>query len=163
MVLRRCRQLLRDEEAALDAMQDVFARWLELDRDPPEFPSSYLYTMATRICIDRIRSAAERYRGGDSLIADIASAEDIETESHARRLLDRIFRRQDASTRVIAVMHYVDGFTMEEVAAQVNLSAAGVRRRLQKLRTQVVRLKDWKEPGREPGRAMAAPSGKESV
>ena len=28
MVLRRCRQLLRDEDLALDAMQDVFVRVL---------------------------------------------------------------------------------------------------------------------------------------
>ena len=45
-ILRRELQLLRDEGAALDAMQHVFARWLDLDRDPPEFPSSFLHTMA---------------------------------------------------------------------------------------------------------------------
>lgn len=163
MVLRRCRQMLRDEDAALDAMQDVFARWLELDRQPPEFPSSFLYTMATRICIDRMRSAAYRHGGNDALLADIASAEDIEAVSGARRLLDRIFRRHEADTRTMAVLHYVDGLTHEEVAEQVNLSAAGVRRRLQRLREQVASLKGFTGSGRDNGWAMPAASGKESV
>ena len=163
MVLRRCRQMLRDEEAALDAMQDVFTRLLQLDRDPPEFPSSFLYTMATRICIDVIRSAAVKYRGSDDLLAEIASADDVETVSHARRVLDRIFRKHEAGTRVMAVMHFVDGMTMEEVAGQVNMSAAGVRRRLQKLRHQVASLDSKGDPGREPGRASTAPSGKEAA
>jgi RNA polymerase sigma-70 factor (ECF subfamily) len=134
MVLRRCRQLLRDEDAALDALHDVFSRWLELAREAPEYPSSFFYTMATRICIDRIRSAAVRDRGGDSRLEEIAAAADLESESRARRLLDRIFRRQHASTRVMAVLHYVDGLSYEEVGAEVNLTAEGVRRRLQRLR-----------------------------
>jgi RNA polymerase sigma-70 factor (ECF subfamily) len=156
MVLRRCRRLLRDEDAALDALQDVFARWLELDRDIPEYPSSFLYTMATRICIDRIRSASYRHRGQDALLEDIASAEDVEGASYARRLLDRIFGREEASTRVMAVMHFVDGMTYEEIAAEVDLSAAGVRRRLRRLRDNAER---WNSGNKAPGAAVAAARG----
>lgn len=145
MVLRRCRHLLRDEDAALDALQDVFSRWLDLGREAPEFPSSFFYTMATRICIDRIRSAASRPQGGASLLEDIAAAEDLESRSHARRMLDRIFKRQPADTRVMAVMHYVDGLTYGEIAAESGMTEAGVRRRLQKLRERAAR---WK--GEEP-------------
>lgn len=134
MVLRRCRQLLRDEDAALDALQDVFSRWLERASGNPEYPSSFFYTMATRICIDRIRSADFRYRCEDPRLEEIASSGDLENESRARRLLDRIFGRQPASTRVMAVLHYIDGLTYEEVAAEVGMTAAGVRRRLQRLR-----------------------------
>jgi RNA polymerase sigma-70 factor, ECF subfamily len=134
MILRRCRHMLRDEDAALDALQDVFSRWLQLGRELPEYPSSFFYTMATRICIDRIRSAASRPQGESALLEEIASAEDLERESGARRLLDRFFGRQEESTRVMAVLHYVDGLTHEEVAKEVNMSAAGVRRRLLRLR-----------------------------
>ncbi|MBW8886320.1 MAG: sigma-70 family RNA polymerase sigma factor [Fibrobacteres bacterium] len=145
MVLRRCRQLLRDEDAALDALQDVFSRWLERAGENPEYPSSFFYTMATRICIDRIRSAAVRHRSDDSRLEEIASAEDIEGDSRARRLLDRIFGRQHASTRVMAVMHYVDGLSYEEVGAEVKLTAAGVRRRLQRLREHAAK---WNGEGK---------------
>jgi DNA-directed RNA polymerase specialized sigma24 family protein len=41
MVLRRCRQLLRDENEALDAWQDVFLRLLERrERLDARYPSS---------------------------------------------------------------------------------------------------------------------------
>jgi RNA polymerase sigma-70 factor (ECF subfamily) len=158
MVLRRCRRMLRDEDAALDALQDVFSRWLERGREAPEYPSSFFYTMATRICIDRIRSAASRRHGEDSLLEEIASAEDLESRSHARRMLDRIFGRQPGDTRVMAVLHYVDGLTYEEIADEVNLTAAGVRRRLQRLRE---RAAAWKE---KTERSLApSPSRKEEA
>jgi RNA polymerase sigma-70 factor (ECF subfamily) len=151
--------MLRDEDAALDALQDVFARWLQLGRELPEYPSSFFYTMATRICIDRIRSAALRPKAESALLEEIASAEDLERESGARRLLDRIFGRQEASTRVMAVLHYVDGLTHEEVAAEVNMSAAGVRRRLTRLREGAAA---WgRSAGVRRGAVPDAPAGKE--
>jgi RNA polymerase sigma-70 factor, ECF subfamily len=129
-----------DEESALDCMQDVFARLLDRAHPPIDHPSSFLYTMATRLCIDTLRSAAHRHRGGDALLHEIADSEDIESRAFARRFLDRVFHRQEASTRVMAVLHYVDGMTFEEVGEQVELSAAGVRRRLEKLKTRVAGL-----------------------
>src|SRR6185295_191416 len=48
MVLRRCRQLLRDEDDALDATQDVFVRVIESRRAlDARYPSSLLYRIAT--------------------------------------------------------------------------------------------------------------------
>lgn len=156
-MLRRCRHLLKDEDNALDALQDVFARLIDQDHPEPEFPSSFLYTMATRICIDKLRSAAVRHGGNEDLLHSIASAEDIEETTHSRRLLDRIFHRQAESTRVMAVMHYVDGMTLAEVGEFTEISAAGVRRRLEKLKAAVAKLKGigWE------GRARV-PAGKES-
>jgi RNA polymerase sigma-70 factor, ECF subfamily len=137
MVLRRCRKLLGDEQRALDALQDVFARLIDLNLAPIDHPSSFLYTMATRLCIDKLRSAAVRHGDGDSLLHEIACHEDMEGRAYARRFLDRIFHRQEESTRVMAVLHYVDGMTFEEVGAQVKMSAAGVRRRMEKLKSHV--------------------------
>jgi RNA polymerase sigma-70 factor (ECF subfamily) len=34
----------------------------------------------------------------------------------------------------MAVLHYVDGLTLEQVAAETGLSVSGVRKRLKKLR-----------------------------
>ena len=139
MVLRRCRKLMGDEESALDCMQDVFARLLDMARPPIEHPSSFLYTMATRLCLDRLRSAAHRHAGGDTLLYEIADAQDIESTAFARRLLDRIFHRQEESTRVMAVLHFVDGMNLAEVGEQLGLSAAAVRRRLEKLKARVAK------------------------
>ena len=136
MVLRRCRRLLRDEDEALDACQDVFVRLLvHKDRLDGAYPSSLLYRIATNVCLNRIRDRARKPESGDDeLLAAIASVETPGAASDARMLLDWLFGRQQASSRTIAVLHYVDGFTLEEVARQTNLSVSGVRKRLRTLR-----------------------------
>lgn len=148
MVLRRCRQLLGEEDAALDALQDIFTRILEKEVAVMEFPSSYLYTMATRICIDRLRSAPVRHAGGDGLLDEIADAGNLEGRMFARRILDLLFRRHEDSTRVMAVLHYLDGMTLEEVAEQVGLSVSAVRKRLGQLKSKSAA---WAERSRSEG------------
>jgi RNA polymerase sigma-70 factor (ECF subfamily) len=143
MVLRRCRQLLRDEDEALDACQDVFVRLIERRRHlDARFPSSLLYRIATNVCLNRIRDRGRRppwnAESGTDEESDrlhaIACAEAPGAWSEARMLLDWLFNRHPASSRTIAVLHYVDGLTLEQVAAESGLSVSGVRRRLRKLR-----------------------------
>lgn len=136
MVLRRCRRLLRDEDEALDACQDVFIRVIEhRHRLNDRYPSSLLYRMATNVCLNRIRDRARRPATPDEeRLTAIAAAEAPGAVSEARLLLDWLFRRHPESSRTIATLHYVDGLTLEEVAHQTQLSVSGVRKRLRKLR-----------------------------
>ena len=142
MVLRRCRQLLRDEDEALDACQDVFVKLLERQhRLEATHLSSLLYVMATNLCLNRIR---DRRRHAvpteDEQLERIAAADDPASASEARLLLDRLFQRQPVSSRTIAVLHYLDGLTLEQVAAEVGLSVSGVRKRLRSLRHILVEM-----------------------
>jgi RNA polymerase sigma-70 factor, ECF subfamily len=147
MVLRRCRQLLRDQEEALDACQDVFVRLIEQrHRLDGRFPSSLLYTIATNVCLNRIRdrTRAGRSPDGDSdqdRLEAIACAEPPGGDSEARMLLDWLFGRHPPSSRTIAVLHYIDGLTLDQVAAETGLSVSGVRKRLRKLRETLAGLK----------------------
>ena len=52
-------------------------------------------------------------------------------------VLDWLFNRHPDSSRTIAVLHYVDGLTLEQVASEIGMSVSGVRRRLRKLRETV--------------------------
>lgn len=136
MVIRRCRQLLGDEDEALDAAQDVFVQLLRhRDRLRAEYPSSLLYRIATNICLNRIR---DRRRHGEIhdevLLQHIADLRDTESRMEARSLLSRLFGRHVESTRLIAVLHFLDGMTLEETAREVGLSVSGVRKRLRRLR-----------------------------
>lgn len=139
MVLRRCRFLLRDEERALDATQEVFVKLLERgERMRDEFPSSLLYRIATNVCLNMLRSERRaRTVDGDDALDRIASYDDVAGRTAAGELLDRIFSREQTSTREIAVMHYVDGMTLEEVARESGLSVSGVRKRLRTLKERV--------------------------
>jgi RNA polymerase sigma factor (sigma-70 family) len=142
MVMRRCRQLLHDDDRALDVTQDVFIQVLRHQgRLTDEFPSSLLYRVATNLCLNRLRDEGRRREStGDDLLSRIASSEDLEAAVGARAVLERLFRRHQESTRIIAVLHYVDGLTLEETAQEVGMSVSGVRKRLRGLRASLKEL-----------------------
>jgi RNA polymerase sigma factor, sigma-70 family len=148
MVLRRCRSLLRDEEKALDAMQDTFVRVLRgRDRLTADAPSSLLYCIATNICLNMIRAEKVRSEaGGDELLEDIAGSDDPEGLALARHRIEGIFADEEASTRTMAVLHYVDGLTLEETASRVGLSVSGLRKRLAGLRERTKLREEEGEP-----------------
>lgn len=148
MVLRRCRRLLKDEGKALDAMQDTFVEMLRhQDRLTQEAPAGLLLKTATNVCLNRLRSQ-RRHPEHDTdpdtvLLSHISGlgsqegADSPETRSLGRRILNRLFQGTPESTQLIAVLHYVDRLTLEEVAAEVGLSVSGVRKRLRTLKERL--------------------------
>lgn len=142
MVLRRCRGMLKDEEQAVEAMQDTFVQLIRYqDRLDDHAPSSLLYRMATNTCLNMIRSRKRRPEDADSeLILRIATAPEGGERSAARLLLERIFAKEQESTRTMAVLHLRDGMTLAEVAEEVGLSVSGVRKRLRTLKAHVAEL-----------------------
>jgi RNA polymerase sigma-70 factor (ECF subfamily) len=140
MVLRRCRSLLRNESKAVDAMHDVFVELLRREtRLDAMAPAGLLLTTATHVCLNRLRSERRRPESpDDDLLARIASlGTSAENLSLARRVLDRIFGSEPASTRLIAVLLYVDRLTLDEVATEVGMSVSGVRKRLRTLKQRL--------------------------
>jgi RNA polymerase sigma factor (sigma-70 family) len=143
MVVRRCRQLLKSEEQAAEAMQDVFVQLVrKQDRLEDRGLSSLLYRMATNTCLNKLRSQKRRPEDADSdLIGRIARAsEQSGGLAGARLMLDRVFAGEQDSTRAMAVMHLVDGFTLQEVADEFGMSVSGVRKRLRTLKANVAEL-----------------------
>lgn len=142
MVLRRCRKLLHDEDEAMDACQDVFVRLIERREIlQARFPSSLLYTIATNVCLNRIRDLRRRpTTASDEMLQRIAAAERPGASSEARLVLARLFGRHPESSRAIAVLHYLDGLTLDQVAEHVGLSVSGVRKRLRGLRRTLVEM-----------------------
>ena len=142
MVLRRCRYLLRNEERALDAMQDTFVQVLRHEkRLNMDAPSSLLYRIATNICLNVLRSERRRpHTNDEKILMSIVDTEEHESNIVNRRLLDRVFRREPPSTKTMAVLHYVDGMTLQEVSNEVGLSVSGVRKRLRGLKERAKHL-----------------------
>ena len=139
MVMRRCRQLLKEENEALDAAQDVFVQILKRrDRLEITHPSSLLYRIATNLCLNRIRDRQRRATmPGDGFLERVAVLDDTEPRLEARSVLERLFGRHQESTRTMAVLHFQDGMTLEEVAGEVGMSVSGVRKRLRGLRVSL--------------------------
>ena len=141
MVYRRCVALLKDDAEAKDMMQNVFLRVYErMDSLELSQPSSLLWNTATRLCLNRIRDKKRRGLDVDTseMLLNIACAEEGEHET--KGILARIFSKEKESTRTIAVLHYVDGMTLEETAETVGLSVSGVRKRLRTLQAKIKNL-----------------------
>ena len=139
MVMRRCRQLLKEENEALDATQDVFVQILKRrDRLEMTHPSSLLYRIATNQCLNRIRDRQRRATmPGDGFLERVAVLDDTEPRLEARSVLARLFGRHQESTRTMAVLHFQVGMPLEEVAGEVGMSVSGVRKRLRGLRASL--------------------------
>src|SRR5688572_18205165 len=110
MVLRRCRKLLRDDEAADDAMHDVF---VEICRRHTTLVdtglSSLLYRTATNVCLNKMRAHRRRpSEPASDLLTRIAAAEITHDRHEARSLLDRLLGREPESSATIAILHLFD-------------------------------------------------------
>jgi RNA polymerase sigma-70 factor (ECF subfamily) len=144
MVLRRCLRLLNDDEQAADAMQDVFVRLLKrYDPNVVKYPSSLLYRMATNVCLNMIRSSRTcKAIENENELKEISCCDDVEQQTLIARMVERIFRDEAESTRTMAVLHFVDGLTLEETAREFNMSAAGVKKRLRQFRRRQLKNKE---------------------
>jgi len=142
MVLRRCRSILRDEERALDAMQDAFVQVLRRKESlRADYPSSLLYRIATNTCLNALRSARRSPAGGGGLkLENLPGREEPEGRVLDACLLERLFAPERPDTRAMAELHYLGGATLGETAARVGLSVSGVRKRLRGLRARSLAL-----------------------
>lgn len=144
MVLRRCRFLLKNEEKALDAMQDVFVNLISCSEKIENlYPSSFLYRIATNVCLNIIRNEKRHPETIDDHIFNyIADYKEPSDNLAADDILNSIFRDEKASTREIAIMLYVDKMTLEQTALQSGLSVSGVRKRMRVLKEKASFLKE---------------------
>lgn len=124
-------------------MQEVFLKVLE---NPTQFegrssPSTYLFGVATHLCLNRIRNRAAR---DDRWLASVDEAlherpPDLADGVEARQLAAAILREADPETAAMAVHHFVDGLTQGEIAGLAGRSRVFVNQRLQRFRREALR------------------------
>jgi RNA polymerase sigma-70 factor, ECF subfamily len=131
VVYRRCLRFLRDEEAALDATQEVFLKLVvNISRlEGREQLLPWILRVARNHCLN-VRRAA---RHVDALMADMEhdseeSCEDVTRALLARSLLDRF----DPATQRVVLGVLGAGFRHEDAAEALGMSAATVARKVQR-------------------------------
>ena len=127
-IYRRCLRLLRDQEAARDATQEVFRKALSSPGKlaDPDTALPFIYRVATNHCLNERRNAGRR---GETELMDLDVASDHPAFPQ-RRLVQRVLSRFDAKTQSIAVGVLVDGMEHEEVADALGISRKTVSRKL---------------------------------
>jgi len=139
MVMRRCRRLLGDEQAAYDATQEVFLKVLaRRERLTGDYPSALLFRIATNTCLNRLREDRKHgLREPAAHLRELVLAPAPEAAVSAGNLLDHLFEDERDEARQIAVMYFVDGMTLKEISAALKLSTSGVHKRLDRLRRKI--------------------------
>jgi len=130
-------KLLGDEDAALDVLQEV---WLKVFRGigrlrVPEALRAWLYQVARGTALNRMRGDAARWvaaeyldgmpdEGADVAATSVDFGPDEVIEVH--RALDRLEPRH----REVLVLLFLEGLTVEEIAAVVGVPAGTVKSRV---------------------------------
>ncbi len=130
MVRRRCLSILHNEQDADDAMQEVFIRAL---RSIGQFrgqasPATWLYRIATNICLNRIRDSRNRDRLDREVLTKPEPEQPVETWS--QDLVLRVMSGFDKATRETVMYSVVEEMTHREIASVMGCSVSLVRKRI---------------------------------
>jgi RNA polymerase sigma-70 factor (ECF subfamily) len=140
MVIRRCRKILGNGDDAMDAVHDVFVNLLQArPRLHGGFPSSLLYTMATNICLNRIRKNKREILwdfSGDKENMFFCN-DDGFNQVEAELFLEAVFKDESETNRAICFMYFADGMTLKEIGEAVGLSVSGTRKRLEAFKSRI--------------------------
>lgn len=140
MVFRRCLAILRNEDEAYDACQEVF---LKLAANPlaavcVRKPFSYLYRSATNAGLNALRSRKRRAAIDlDESVPDLR-----EDRVSAETAMEALADGMPARTREIAFYRYADGLKIKEIMDRTGLSDSGVRKHLAAFRRRALEIKE---------------------
>ena len=152
MVYRLCLRMLRNPAAAEDAAHDTFVKYLGGNFEGRSSVSTYLYAIATRVCLDRLRRVRRdrdfhaRWRtlqeqaaiGGEDraegmvLVAELIDSTGLEDE-------DLYF----------AICYHVHGMTEQEIADMTGMKRRTVGYRLTRFRKQARGLAMGRDDGQD--------------
>ncbi len=135
LVYGRCVRILRNDEEAWDATQDVFASairsWDSFQGNSSRL--TWLYRIATNHCFNVIRNSSGRRQKLDQRKGERPGAGTGPSSQGQLELLDlvrAVMDDMDEDLARLAVLYYFEDMTQAEIATEVGLSVPTVRKRL---------------------------------
>lgn len=131
--------LLRDEQAALDAMQEVFIRALRAGSEfrSDSSPMTWLYRITTNYCLNAIRDNARR---GELLRTHAVPVEEKPLSAEDRHTVLALLERMPEDVGTVAIHYFIDEMKQEEVAEHLGVGRRYVRDRLDAFRETAQRI-----------------------
>ena len=136
------RRLCGDSDLAADIAQEV---WMQIFRALPGYRGDAQFgTWAHRIAVNRTLNALRKVRRLDKSEVDMpdevaAPMEDLD-RGFVAESIDAAIARLSPGARTVFVMHDVEGYTHEEIAEQLGITAGGSKSQLFKARAKLRRL-----------------------
>jgi RNA polymerase sigma-70 factor (ECF subfamily) len=129
----------QDVDLAADIAQEV---WIQIFRALPAFRGeSQFGTWAHRIAVNRTLNALRRTRRLAALEVDVEDdSASVEPEAERAMLaasIEEAAAKLSPGARTVFLLHDVEGFTHEEIAAQLGITAGGSKSQLFKARAKL--------------------------
>jgi len=133
LVLSRCRSILKSEDEAWDATQDIFIKLYKAlpTIQKKESIYSWLLSASTNHCISILRK--RRTIGFDEAIHSGTPGEAVphqERELLLKEVMTRFFAPWDKITRDVVMYAYFDGYKQDEIAQLTGIGESTVRKYL---------------------------------
>lgn len=139
LLLRKCQRMLGCTAEAQDAAQETFTRlWQHRhELNEPVAVVAWLYTTATRVALDKLRSPRAHVQELPEMLDASAPPDRI---ASARVLLQRLRAALSPSDLELLVLARLDGLSQQEIALLLHTSERTIRRRLSALDDHLQRL-----------------------
>jgi RNA polymerase sigma-70 factor, ECF subfamily len=136
------RRLVGDPDQAADVAQEV---WIQIFRALPGYRGdSQFSTWAHRIAVNRTLNALRSLRRVSRIEVDIEedsfSVEHDGDRSMLAQTIDEAVQKLSPGARHVFVLHDVEGYTHEEIAAELGITSGGSKSQLFKARAKLRRL-----------------------
>ncbi|MFI2507225.1 sigma-70 family RNA polymerase sigma factor [Streptomyces sp. NPDC018972] len=139
-------RLLGSAADAEDAVQDTFLRWQAAERERIEVPEAWLTKVATRLCLDRLRSAQARHERaagawlpeplleGDPMLGPADTFEQRESVSLAVLTL---MERLSPVERAVYVLREAFSYSHAEIAGILDITESASQQHVHRARVRV--------------------------
>jgi RNA polymerase sigma-70 factor (ECF subfamily) len=136
------RRLVGDPDQAADVAQEV---WIQIFRALPSYRGdSQFSTWAHRIAVNRTLNALRSLRRFGKMEVELEEDSSMVDHDSDRRFLaesiDQAVQQLAPGARAVFVLHDVEGYTHEEIAAELGITAGGSKSQLFKARAKLRRL-----------------------
>jgi RNA polymerase sigma-70 factor (ECF subfamily) len=137
---RRCSSIVGNTDEARDLVQETFARYLAAKstwNDPQGSAFAVLYRIATNASIDRLRrrkTASEDELHAEAHIGDLGNEPRRIDNLHDLAFLTKGLSEEELT---VAVLHHLDGYTQDGIAASLDLSRRTVGKILNRFEEHV--------------------------
>ena len=125
-------KLTGNTETALDVLQDVWVkvfRGIRGLKDPASL-RPWLYRVTHGLAVDRIRRHVSRERAEESHVAGFHEATDVSFTGDDATAIHEALNQLGPKHREVLVLHFLEDFSLAEVAAVVGCSEGTVKSRI---------------------------------